>query len=101
MTRQEVYQETEQMMGLVPAFIRALPDSSDEQEWELFKRVQIGETVIPTGTANSLESEWLQFCGAVIAHIIILKLKSFMEQQMPKLKMLYILPNQAQVGVHI
>jgi hypothetical protein len=47
MTRQEVYQEIEQMMGLVPAFINALPDSSVEQEWELFKKVQIGETAIP------------------------------------------------------
>lgn len=45
--RQEIYQEMEQMMGLVPSMFQSLPDSSIELEWELFKKVQFEETAIP------------------------------------------------------
>ncbi|MGE5190539.1 MAG: carboxymuconolactone decarboxylase family protein [Gemmatimonadota bacterium] len=47
MTREEVYKEIEQMFGLVPGFIKAVPDSSLEMEWKLFKRVQFDEGPIP------------------------------------------------------
>jgi AhpD family alkylhydroperoxidase len=47
MTRQEVYNEIEETFGLVPSMFRALPDSSLELEWQLFKRVQLEESAIP------------------------------------------------------
>ncbi|MCL5960852.1 MAG: carboxymuconolactone decarboxylase family protein [Chloroflexi bacterium] len=47
MDRQQVYKEIEGMLGLVPSFFKALPDSSLELEWQLFKRVQIEEGPIP------------------------------------------------------
>ena len=47
MTRQEVYKEIEEMFGLVPSFIKLLPDSSLELEWQLMKRVQFEEGPIP------------------------------------------------------
>jgi AhpD family alkylhydroperoxidase len=47
MTRQQVYGKIEEVFGLVPTFFKALPDSSLELEWELFKRVQIEEGPIP------------------------------------------------------
>ncbi len=47
MTRQEVYHEIEETFGLVPSMFKAIPDSSLEQEWQLFKRVQLEEGPIP------------------------------------------------------
>jgi len=47
MTREEVYKEIEGMFGLVPGFIKEVPDSSLELEWKLFKRVQFDEGPIP------------------------------------------------------
>lgn len=47
MTREEVYREIEETLGLVPSFMRAVPDSSLEMEWHLLKRVQMEEGSIP------------------------------------------------------
>ncbi|OGC94334.1 MAG: hypothetical protein A2W25_00120 [candidate division Zixibacteria bacterium RBG_16_53_22] len=47
MNRQQVYKEIEEMFGLVPTFFQAIPDSSLEMEWRLFKRVQFEEGPIP------------------------------------------------------
>ena len=47
MNRKQVYQEIEEMFGLVPSFFKAIPDSSLEMEWNLFKRVQFEEGPIP------------------------------------------------------
>jgi len=48
MNRQEVYNEIEHMMGLVPSMFKALPDSTLEMEWQLFKRTQVEDSAIPT-----------------------------------------------------
>jgi AhpD family alkylhydroperoxidase len=47
MSREEIYKEIEQMFGLVPSMFKAVPDSSLELEWKLFKRVQSDEEPIP------------------------------------------------------
>lgn len=47
MTRQQIYDEIKEMFGLVPSFIKAIPDSSLEMEWHLFRRVQFDEGPIP------------------------------------------------------
>ena len=47
MTREEVYQEIESMFGRVPSFIKLVPDSTLELEWELMKKVQFEEGPIP------------------------------------------------------
>lgn len=47
MTREQVYKEIEGMFGLVPSFFKAVPDSSLELEWKLFKKVQFDEGPIP------------------------------------------------------
>ncbi len=52
MTREEVYREIEGTLGLVPSMFRAIPDSSLEMEWELFKRVQLEEGPIPNKYAE-------------------------------------------------
>lgn len=43
MSKEDIYKEIEQMLGLVPAMFRALPESSLELEWNLFKHIQFGE----------------------------------------------------------
>jgi len=47
MSKVEVFNEIEQMFGLVPAMFKALPESTIELEWKLFKRVQMEEGPIP------------------------------------------------------
>lgn len=47
MTRQEVYNEIEETFGVVPSMFEAVPDSSLELEWQLFKRVQLDEGPVP------------------------------------------------------
>ncbi len=43
MTREEIYGEMKEMLGLVPSFFKTIPDSSLELEWDLFKRIQVDE----------------------------------------------------------
>jgi len=47
MTREEVYKDVEGMFGLVPSFLKLIPDSDLELEWKLMKRVQFDEGPIP------------------------------------------------------
>ena len=47
MARQEVYREMEEMFGLVPEFFKAIPDSTLELEWRLFKQIELDEGAIP------------------------------------------------------
>jgi len=47
MSKEEVFKEIEQMFGLVPSMFKAVPESSIELEWKLFKRVQLEEGPIP------------------------------------------------------
>jgi AhpD family alkylhydroperoxidase len=45
--RAEVEAEISAMLGLVPSFFNRIPDAYLDFEWELFKRLQLGETLIP------------------------------------------------------
>lgn len=47
MTRQDVYREMEEMFGLVPSFFKAVPDSTLELEWNLFKGIQVLPGAVP------------------------------------------------------
>lgn len=47
MSKKEVFNEIEQMFGLVPSMFKAVPESTIELEWELFKRVHLAEGAIP------------------------------------------------------
>lgn len=61
MNREEIYKEIEQMFGLVPSMFKAVPDSSLELEWKLFKRVQFDEGPIP--------NKYRELIGAAIAAV--------------------------------
>ncbi len=45
--RNEVEQEIKETIGLVPGFFDRIPDEYLDVEWEVFKRLQLGETLIP------------------------------------------------------
>lgn len=47
MTRDEVYADIRQMLGLVPSFFDAVPDATVELEWKLMKAVQFAPGAIP------------------------------------------------------
>lgn len=47
MTRTEIYKDMEETLGLVPTFMKSVPDSTLEEEWSIFKRLQLAETAIP------------------------------------------------------
>jgi AhpD family alkylhydroperoxidase len=47
MTRQEVYGEIEKTFGLVPSMFKEVPDSTLEQEWKLFRTIQLEDGPIP------------------------------------------------------
>ncbi len=45
--REQIYSEMKELFGLVPSFLKTIPDSTLEQEWELFKKIQVEESAIP------------------------------------------------------
>lgn len=47
MTRNEVYNEMKEMFGLVPSFLKTIPDASLEMKWRLMKQVQFEGGPIP------------------------------------------------------
>jgi AhpD family alkylhydroperoxidase len=47
MSRKEVYGEIKETLGLVPTFLKMIPDSTLELEWKLFKKISMEESAIP------------------------------------------------------
>ena len=47
MTREDVYRDMEETLGVVPGFFKLVPDRTLELEWKLFKRVQLEDGPIP------------------------------------------------------
>jgi AhpD family alkylhydroperoxidase len=47
MAREDVHQEMKEMFGRVISFVDEIPDAFIDAEWDLMKRVQFGETLIP------------------------------------------------------
>lgn len=45
--KQAIYREIEETLGLVPSFIKEIPDNTLEAEWNLFKTVEFEEGPIP------------------------------------------------------
>jgi AhpD family alkylhydroperoxidase len=47
MAREDVHQEMKEMFGRVISFVDLIPDAFIDSEWDLMKRLQFGETLIP------------------------------------------------------
>jgi AhpD family alkylhydroperoxidase len=46
-SRAEVEQDMRETLGIVPSFFNRFPDRFLDQEWTLFKELELGETLIP------------------------------------------------------
>lgn len=46
-SRQHIEEEIRETIGLVPSFFDRIPDEFLGAEWHLFKRLELGETLIP------------------------------------------------------
>ena len=46
-SRVEVEKEMKDTVGLVPSFFKRIPDEFLDHEWEIFKRMVLGKTLIP------------------------------------------------------
>lgn len=46
-SRAEVEQEIKETLGILPGFFGRIPDDLLDYEWTLFKRFELGETLIP------------------------------------------------------
>jgi len=85
MSREKIYAEMKEMLGLVPSFFKSIPDSTLELEWELFKRMDVEEGLIPAKYRELMNlaiasatkcryctlfhSEMARVCGATDAEI--------------------------------
>ncbi len=45
--RSEVEGEIKETLGLVPSFFDRIPEDALDHEWQLFSRMELGETLIP------------------------------------------------------
>jgi AhpD family alkylhydroperoxidase len=45
--RKEVEAEITENLGLVPGFLKGIPDAYLDSEWQIFKGLELGETLIP------------------------------------------------------
>lgn len=46
-SRAQVEEEMRETLGIVPSFFDQIPDEYLDFEWEMFKRLELGETLIP------------------------------------------------------
>jgi len=76
-TRQEVYREIKETLGLVPGFLKSLPDSSLEMEWKLMKQVQMEPGAIP--------NKYRELIGVAVSAIMRCRYCSFFHTEMAKL----------------
>jgi len=77
MNREDIYKEMKEMFGLVPTFFKLVPDSTLEHEWELFKAIQLNETVIP--------NKYKELIGVGISAAVRCKYCSLFHTEMAKL----------------
>jgi AhpD family alkylhydroperoxidase len=77
MNRKDVYRDIEQMLGVVPEFLKRLPDSTLEMEWQLFKRSQIEEGPIP--------NKYRELMGLAIASVTKCRYCTYFHTEFAKL----------------
>ena len=75
--RQAIYQEVEQTLGLVPTFMKHIPDNSLRLEWELMKQVQLAPGAVP--------NKYRELIGVAISSVTKCKYCSYFHTQFAKL----------------
>lgn len=77
MKRDQVYKEIEEVLGVVPGFFKLVPDSSIEEEWRLFKKVQLDEGPIP--------NKYRELIGIAVAGVMKCRYCAFFHTEAAKL----------------
>ncbi len=77
MKKKEVYQEIEGVFGLVPMMFKALSDDTLENEWRVFKTVQIDKGAVP--------NKYRELIGLAISGVIKCKYCIFYHTELAKL----------------
>ena len=77
MDRQQVYKDIDDTLGVVPEFLKAVPDSSLELEWQLMKRVQMEPGPIP--------NKYRELIGLAVAAATRCRYCTFFHTEMAKL----------------
>ena len=77
MSRDKVYKEMKEVLGLVPGFFKTVPDDVLELEWTLFKRVEMEDGPIPV--------KYRELIGVAIAGTTHCRYCSLFHTEMAKL----------------
>ena len=77
MKRRKIYDEIEQMFGLVPTMFKLIPDITLELEWNLFKKLQLED-----GAINAKNRELI---GLAIAAVTKCRYCTYFHAEMAKL----------------
>lgn len=77
LTRKKIYADIEEMFGVVPSMFKAVPDSSLELEWQLFKKVQFEKGAIP--------NKYRELIGLAISAVTKCKYCIFFHTELAKL----------------
>jgi AhpD family alkylhydroperoxidase len=75
--RQAIYKEMEATLGLVPTFMKHVPDNSLRLEWELMKQVQMAPGAVP--------NKYRELIGVAISSVTKCKYCSYFHTQFAKL----------------
>jgi len=78
MSRDEVYGEMKEMLGVVPTFFKAIPDSTLEYEWNIFKKTSIEKSAIP--------GKYRELIGVGLSAAIKCKYCTYFHTEMAKLQ---------------
>ena len=76
-TRQDIYKEMEATLGVVPSFMKMIPDNSLELEWELMKQVQMAPGAVP--------NKYRELMGVAISAVTKCKYCSYFHTEFAKL----------------
>ena len=77
MSREEVYSEMKQMLGIVPSMFKSIPDNTIDAEWAVFKAVQVEEHHIP--------AKYKELLGIAVSGITKCKYCAYYHTQFAKL----------------
>jgi AhpD family alkylhydroperoxidase len=77
MDRERIYSEIKEMFGLVPSFLKELPDATLELEWRLMKQVQFEEGPVP--------NKYRELIGLAIAAVTRCRYCAFFHTEIAKL----------------
>lgn len=75
--RQQIYQDIEATLGIVPSFMKLLPDNSLRLEWETLKAVQMAPGAIP--------NKYRELIGVAISSVTKCRYCSYFHTEFAKL----------------